>query len=219
MVRNNFTPVNVALTSTKVGQALLEAKIKDTKKPRPRTFLSRTDHSRPKKGTLKAKDTTRKCSPKTQKEGLSLNFSQIFRKKQAISKQNTKKVSPTNTQIFQQSSNTNKFFSQVLRRAPRQNNIAHDLGPFSTSQKIVLFSSRRQGVFKDLQGSRSRPRTLNCVLEDVLEAKNVLEDFTSRNAPQNSGSGLKSWPIDNSDAGYQQTMQQIKFTIGLKCRI
>ena len=31
-----------------------------------------------------------------------------------------------------------KFFSQVLWRAPRQNNIGHDLGTFSTSQKIVL---------------------------------------------------------------------------------
>ena len=51
------------------------------------------------------------------------------------------------------------FFLQVLLRAPRKNNIAHDLGQFSTSQKIVLSSSREQGIFEDLQGSRPRPKT------------------------------------------------------------
>ena len=35
-----------------------------------------------------------------------------------------------------------KFFSQVLLRAPRRNNIAHNLGSFSTSQKIVLISRK-----------------------------------------------------------------------------
>ena len=43
--------------------------------------------------------------------------------------------------------------------------------------KIVLFSSRGQGNFRGLDASR--PRTLKCVLEYVLEAKDVLEDSTS----------------------------------------
>ena len=45
--------------------------------------------------------------------------------------------------------------------------------------KIVLSSSLGQGNFRRLEGSRPRPRTSKCVLEDVLEAKNVLEDSTS----------------------------------------
>ena len=58
----------------------------------------------------------------------------------------------------------------------------------STVQKIVLSSSRGQGNFRGLEASRQgqgleasrpRPRTSKCVLEDVLEAKDVLEDSTS----------------------------------------
>ena len=43
--------------------------------------------------------------------------------------------------------------------------------------KIVLSSSRGQGTFRGLEASR--PRTSKCVLEDVLEAKDVLEDSAS----------------------------------------
>ena len=49
---------------------------------------------------------------------------------------------------------------------------------FSDS-KIVLSSSRGQGNFRELEASR--PRTSSCVLEDVLKAKDVLEDSTSVN--------------------------------------
>ena len=60
----------------------------------------------------------------------------------------------------------------------------------STVQKIVLSLSRGQGNFRGLEASRPRPRTWlsmprprprtsKCVLEDVLEAKDVLEDSTS----------------------------------------
>ena len=49
----------------------------------------------------------------------------------------------------------------------------------STVQKIVLFSSRGQGNFRGLEASRPMPRTSKSVLEDVLEAKDVLEDSTS----------------------------------------
>ena len=48
-----------------------------------------------------------------------------------------------------------------------------------TFQKIVLSSSRGQANFRGLEASRPRPRTSKCVLEDVLEAKDVLEDSTS----------------------------------------
>ena len=54
--------------------------------------------------------------------------------------------------------------------------------------KIVLSSSRGQSNFRGLEASRPRPRTWplrprprtsKCVLEDVLEANDVLEDSTS----------------------------------------
>ena len=48
----------------------------------------------------------------------------------------------------------------------------------STVQKIVLSSSRGQANFRGLEASRPRPRTSKCVLEDVLEAKDVFEDST-----------------------------------------
>ena len=48
-----------------------------------------------------------------------------------------------------------------------------------TIQKIVLFSSRGQGNFWGLEVSRPRPRTSKCILEDVLKAKDVLEDSNS----------------------------------------
>ena len=56
----------------------------------------------------------------------------------------------------------------------------------STVQKIVLSSSRGQGNFRELEASRPRtwlsrprPRISRCVFEDVLVAKDVLEDSTS----------------------------------------
>ena len=49
-----------------------------------------------------------------------------------------------------------------------------------TTQKIMLFSSQGQGNFRGLKALRPmlKPRTSKCVLEDVFEAKDVLEDFT-----------------------------------------
>ena len=49
----------------------------------------------------------------------------------------------------------------------------------STVQKIVLSSGRGQDNFRGLEASRPRPRTSKCVFENVLEAKDVLEDPTS----------------------------------------
>ena len=73
-----------------------------------------------------------------------------------------------------------KFF----KRSPQKNvfqNIFQALHKILTIQNIVLSSSRGQANFRGLEASRPRPRTSKCVLEDVLEAKDVLEDFTSVN--------------------------------------
>ena len=69
-----------------------------------------------------------------------------------------------------------KFF----KRSPLKNvfqTIFQVLHKILTIQKIVLSSSRGQTNFRGLEASR--PRTSKCVLEDVLEAKDVLEDSTS----------------------------------------
>ena len=71
-----------------------------------------------------------------------------------------------------------KFF----KRSPRTNafqKIFQPLHKILTYQKIVLSSSRGQANFRGLEASRPRPRTSKSVLEDVLEAKDVLEDSTS----------------------------------------
>ena len=71
-----------------------------------------------------------------------------------------------------------KFF----RRSPQKNvfqKIFQALHKILTIQKIVLSSSRGQANFRGLAASRPRPRISKCVLEDVLEAKDVLEDSTS----------------------------------------
>ena len=43
----------------------------------------------------------------------------------------------------------------------------------------MLSSNRGQDNFRGREASRPRPRTSKCVLGDVLEAKDVLEDSTS----------------------------------------
>ena len=71
-----------------------------------------------------------------------------------------------------------KFF----KRSPQQNvfqKIFQRLHEILTIQKIELSSSRGQANFQGLEASR--PRTSKCVLDDVLEAKDVLEDSTSAN--------------------------------------
>ena len=67
-----------------------------------------------------------------------------------------------------------KFF----KRSPRKHvfqKIFQALHKISTIQKLVLSSSRGQANFRGLEASRPRPRTSKC----VLEAKDVLEDYTS----------------------------------------
>ena len=139
-------------------------------RPRPRTAFPRTD-------TLEAKDRNARGQgqgPRTQsasalqkkkkKKGLHKNFSGDLQKK----KKKKKKRS------------SQKFF----KRSPRKNafqKIFQPLHKILTFQKIVLSSSRGQANFRGLEASRPRPRprTSKSVLEDVLEAKDVLEDSTS----------------------------------------
>ena len=71
-----------------------------------------------------------------------------------------------------------KFF----KRSPQKNvfqKVFQPLHKILTIHKIVLSSNRGQANFRGLEASRPRPRTAKCVLEDVLEAKDVLEDSTS----------------------------------------
>ena len=83
---------------------------------------------------------------------------EVFTKKKEINKKNIKKVFAHKFASFSQNTSVKNCFSWVLWCAPRRSDVAHDLGPFSTSQKTVLFLSRGQGIFENLQGLRPRPR-------------------------------------------------------------
>ena len=68
-----------------------------------------------------------------------------------------------------------KFF----KRSPQKDvfqKIFQALPKILTIQKIVLSSSRGQANSRGLEASRPRLRTSKSVLEDVLEAKDVLKD-------------------------------------------
>ena len=101
--------------------------------------------SSPRTGLLEAKDTARKCFPK---KGLRSKCSQVFRKLQAISKKTKKKGFRPQIHKFCTKFVRQKLFLQVLLRAPRRNNIAHDIGTFSPGQKILLSSSRGLAGFE-----------------------------------------------------------------------
>ena len=106
----------------------------------------------------KAKDQghKRKCSPK--KKGLHKNFSGDLQKKKKGLHKN-----------FSNDLHTRHVFEKIFQA----------LHKILTIQKILLSSSRGQANFREFEASRPRPRTSKSVLEDVLEAKDVLEDSTS----------------------------------------
>ena len=145
---------------------------KKNPRPRPRTAFPRTD-------ALEAKDRNARGQgqgPRTQsasalqkkkKKGLHKNFSGDLQKK----KKKKKKKKRSSQKFFKRSPLKNVF--QTIFQA---------LHKILTFQKILLSSSRGQANFRGLEASRPRPRTSNCVLEDVLEAKDVLEDSTSGNS-------------------------------------
>ena len=128
-------------------------------RPRPRTVFPRTD-------TLEAKDR----NARGQGQGLKTQA-------QVLSKKKKKK-------------RLHKNFSGDLHKKNVFEKIFQALHKILTIQKIVLSSSRGQASFWGLEASRPwprtwpsrpRPRTSKCVLEDVLKAKDVLEDSTSVN--------------------------------------
>ena len=123
-------------------------------RPRPRTDLLEA----------KAKDQghRRKCSPKKRSSKFfSGNLKKKGLQKFFSSDLYLKKPKKRSLQIFRKVSGV---FQQI----------------FNVS-KIVLSSSRGQSIFRGFEASRPKPRlrTSKCVLENVLEAKDVLEDFTS----------------------------------------
>ena len=163
-----------------VEDTRLEAKAKDTKKIRGQgqgqPFRGQT-LSRPRTGMLeaKAKDQGHKAQVLSKKK--KKVFTKIF---QAISKKkrSSQKFFRRSPKKKKKRRSSQKFF----KRSPLQNvfqKIFQPLHKILTFQKIVLCSSRGQANFRGLEASRPRPRTSKCVLEDVLEAKDVLEDSTS----------------------------------------
>ena len=138
-----------------------KAKAKDTKKIRGQgqgqPFRGQT-LSRPRTGMLEAK---------AKDQG---------HKAQVLSKEKFFRRSPKK----KKKRSSQKFFKRSPLRDVFKKNF-QALHKILTFQKIVLSSSRGQANFRGLEVSRPRPRTSKCVLEDVLEAKNVLEDSTSAN--------------------------------------
>ena len=135
-----------------VEDTRLEAKAKDTKKIRGQ------GQGQPFRGQTLSRPRTGMLEAKAKDQG---------HKAQVLSKKKKKRSSQ-------------KFF----KRSPRKNafqKIFQPLHKILTFQKILLSSSRGQANFRGLEASRPRPRprTSKSVLEDVLEAKDVLEDSTS----------------------------------------
>ena len=97
---------------------------------------------------------------------------------QAISKKGLSKIFFRRKKVFK-----NFFSSDLYLRKPKKRSLqifCKVSGVFPRNfndSKIVLSSNRGQGNFRGLEALR--PRTSKCVLEDVLEAKDVLEDSTS----------------------------------------
>ena len=102
----------------------------------------------------------------------------------------------TQTQVFSKKKRSSTFFSgekslqkfffrrSLLEETKKRSlqNFRKVSGVFQRNfigSKTVLSSSRGQGNYRKLKASRPRPRPSKCVLEDVFEAKNVLEDSTS----------------------------------------
>ena len=72
-----------------------------------------------------------------------------------------------------------KNFSGDLHKKNVFQKIFQALHKILTIQNIVLSSSQGQANFRGLEASRPRPRTSKSVLENVLEAMDVLKDSTS----------------------------------------
>ena len=117
------------------------------KNPRPSTHLPMTDPLEAKYRIALGQGQGHSAEVFSKKKVYAQNisyFSANFRR----SPKNKKRSSPTNLQIFTKFVRQKFFFASSLA-CSRRNNIAHDIGTFSTGQKIVLSSSRGQGIFED----------------------------------------------------------------------
>ena len=137
---------------------------------------SRTQGSRPKPRTQKKSEAKAKDSPSEDRSyrGQGQEYStprtqaQMFCQRKGV--QNF-------FQAFSKKKGLQKIFSGNLQKDQVLKIIFQAIYTLLTNQKIVLSSSRRQGNFRGLEASRPRPRTSKC----VLEARDILEDFTSAN--------------------------------------
>ena len=132
--------------------------------PRPRT--QKISRPRPRTDPLEAKDTGVSV---LQKKGLQNFFSGDSKKKQVLKfflrKKGLQKFFFRQSPLEEDKKGLRKFSARFLAFSNKT----------STVQNIVLSSSRIRGNFRGLEASRPRTRTSKC----VLEAKDVLEDFTS----------------------------------------
>ena len=136
---------------------------------------SRTQGSRPRPRTQKKSEAKAKAKDSLSEDRHSRGQGQKCSRPRPRTKDTKRKCSPKKKKKKRSSQ---KFF----KRSPLKNvfqKIFQALHKILTFQKIVLSSSRGQANFRGLEASR--PRTSKSVLEDVLEAKDVLEDSTSDN--------------------------------------
>ena len=146
---------------------------------------SKSQGSRPGPRPRKQKNFKAKDRPSRRQGQGPRTKAQVFsKKKRRFSKKFFKQCQKRSSKFFFRRKRSSKIF---FRRFPLEKDnkglrkfsarflaLSNKISPV---QKIVLSSSRGQGNFRGLEASR--PRTSKCVLEDVLEAKNVLEDSTS----------------------------------------
>ena len=140
---------------------------------------SRTQGSRPRtQKNFEAKDgPSRGQEPRTQ--------TQVFSEKKRSSKffSGYLKKKKVFKHFFQAKRSSKFFFRRSLLEETKKRSLqifrkVSSVFPRNfNGSKIVLSSSQGQGNFRGLEALR--PRTSKCVLEDVLEAKDVLEDSTS----------------------------------------
>ena len=174
--------------------------------------------SRPRTGMLeaKAKDQGHKAQVLSKKKKKKRSSQKFFRRSPKKKKKKKKRSSQ-------------KFF----KRSPRKNafqKIFQPLHKILIFQKIVLSSSRGQANFRGLEASRPRPRTWpsrprprprtsKSVLEDVLEAKDVLEGSTSDNwaiESKLSNKVLNLWNVSSNWIAKSSIVSLVHCTIDVK---
>ena len=145
---------NLAEVELRTQGSRLRPRTQKNPRPRPKTDVSRTDH-------LEAKDRSGMLEAKDKDKG--------HRRKCSQKKRSSKKI------FWTISKNRKKKSSQTFREV---------FGVFQRN----FNDSNNSGNFQELEAStprprtrpsRPRPRTSKCVFEDVLEVKDVLDNFTS----------------------------------------